>query len=146
MSASELAEAVKIAYRGILHDPIINVNISDYQKPRFTVSGQVAKPGQYELRADITITEALAVAGGMTTQTAKSQVFLLHRTSKEWYQVQKVDIGAIQKGKDMKADVFLKPNDMIFVPEKFISNFRKYVPYGAAIGAYLSASTSAVTF
>jgi hypothetical protein len=33
----------------------------------------------------------------------------------------------------------LQPGDMIYVPEKFIANFRKYVPYtvGGMAGAYL---------
>src|SRR5580704_15408833 len=40
--------AVKKAYQGILHDPIVDADLTDFQKPQFTVSGQVAKPGQYE--------------------------------------------------------------------------------------------------
>jgi hypothetical protein len=35
----------------------------------------------------------------------------------------------------------LKPGDMIFVPEKFITNFKKYVPYSLNAGTYLSNGT-----
>ena len=45
----ELSLAVKKAYAGTLHDPIVNVDITDFQKPFFIVSGQVGKLGQYEL-------------------------------------------------------------------------------------------------
>ena len=69
------------AYAGTLHDPIVNVDLKDFQKPFFTVSGQVGKPGQYELRADITIAEALAVAGGMAPRRRrKSSSFTAPRT------------------------------------------------------------------
>lgn len=131
-----LVLAVKKAYGGILSDPIVSVDIQDFQKPSFTVSGQVAKPGQYELRADITVAEALAVAGGMTMTTAKTQIFLFHRTSKEWMEVTRVNLKAILSGKHMNEDAVLQPGDMIYVPEKFIANFRKYVPYTFNVGTY----------
>jgi polysaccharide export outer membrane protein len=82
LTVPELVDAVKKMYVGILHDPVVNIDVQDFQKPTFTVSGQVGKPGQYELRSDITVAEAVAVAGGMTMQTAKTQVFLFHRASK----------------------------------------------------------------
>jgi polysaccharide export outer membrane protein len=138
MTAPELVIAVKKAYTGVLHDPIINADIQDFQKPFFTVSGQVAKPGQYELRADITVAEALAVAGGMTMGTAKTQIFLFHRTSQDWFEVKKVDLKDILRGKNVNEDAVLRPGDMIYVPEKFIANFRKYVPYSLNAGTYLS--------
>jgi polysaccharide export outer membrane protein len=139
LTAPELAEAVKKAYAGILHDPVINVDVQDSQKPSFTVTGQVGKPGQYELRSDLTVAEALAVAGGMTMQTAKTQVLLFHRTSKDWVEVKKVNLRDILKGKNVNEDAMVKPGDMIFVPEKFIANFRKYVPYsvGGTASSYL---------
>ena len=129
LTTPELVEAVKKAYAGILHDPIVNIAVQDFQKPYFTVSGQVGKPGQYELRSDITVAEAIAVAGGMTMQTAKTQVFLFHRTSKNWMEVKKVNLKDVLNGKNINEDAMVSPGDMIYVPEKFIANFKKYVPY-----------------
>ena len=136
LTAPELVLAVKKAYTGILHDPIVNVDVTDFQKPFFTVSGQVGKPGQYELRSDITVAEALAVAGGMTMMTAKTQVFLFHRTSQNWFEVRKVNTKEILSGKHLDEDATVQPGDMIYVPEKFITNFRKYVPYTVNAGSY----------
>lgn len=137
LTAPELIEAVKKAYAGVLHDPIINIDITDFQKPFFTVSGQVGKPGQYELRSDTTIAEGLAVAGGMAA-TGKQQVFLLRRTPANVYEVKKIDVGAILNGKNVTEVPVLKPGDIIYVPEKFITNFRKYVPYTFNGGTYLN--------
>lgn len=136
----ELVDAVKKAYAGILHEPVINIDVQDFQKPSFTVSGQVSKPGQYELRSDLTVAEAIAVAGGMTMQTAKTQVFLFHRASKDWLEVKKVNLKDVLNGKHANEDAMVMPGDMIYVPEKFISNFRKYVPYtvGGIAGSYLT--------
>ncbi len=133
LTEPELIVAVKKAYVGILHDPIINVQVEDFQKPLFTVSGQVAKPGQYELRQNITVAEALAVAGGMTT-TSRTQVLLYHRSSKDWWEVKQVNMKDVLRGKNVNEDAYLQPGDMLFVPEKWIVNFRKYIPYGLYTG------------
>ncbi len=137
LTAPELVLAIKKAYTGILHDPIVDVDVQDFQKPFFTVSGQVGKPGQYELRSDITLAEAIAVAGGMTMPTARSQVFLFHRASKDWMEVRKVDMKDILNGKNANEDPTIQPGDMVYVPEKFIAKFRKYVPYSLNAGSYL---------
>ena len=136
LTVPELSAALKKAYAGTLHDPIIDVDLKDFQKPFFTVSGQVGKPGQYDLRPNITVAEALAVAGGMAP-TAKTQVFLFHRTSNDWFEVKKLDIKDVLNGKNVNEDPTIQPGDMIYVPEKFIANFKKYVPYSINAGTYL---------
>lgn len=136
LTVPELADALKKAYAVTLHDPIIDVDLKDFQKPFFTVSGQVGKPGMYELRADITVLEALAIAGGMAP-TGKTQVFLFHRTSKDWFEVKKINLKDILRGKNVNETASVQPGDMIYVPENFITNFRKYVPYSLNAGTYL---------
>jgi polysaccharide export outer membrane protein len=98
----------------------------------------VGKPGQYDLRYDTTVSEAIAIAGGFTPQ-AKTQVFLYHRISDGWVEVKKLNLKDILHGKNVNEDAVMKPGDMIFVPEKFITNFRKYVPY--SVGMYVSPQT-----
>ncbi len=132
----DVIEAVKTAYAGTLHDPIVNVDLKDFQKPLFTVSGQVGKPGQYELRSETTVAEGIAVAGGLAP-SAKTQVFLFHKTPNGTFHVEKFDLKDILNGKKLDEDVTLKPGDMIVVPDSFITSFRKYVPYSVTGGAYL---------
>lgn len=134
MTVPEISKAVKAAYAKTLHEPIVDVDLVDFQKPYFVVSGQVGKPGQYDLRYDITVSEAVAVAGGFTP-AAKTQVFLYRRVSAGWVEVKELKLKDILRGKNVNEDVTMRPGDMIFVPEKFIAKFRKYVPYyvGASI-------------
>src|SRR5215470_10732310 len=128
LTVRELVEAVKKAYAGTLHDPIIDVDLVDFQKPFFTVLGQVGKPGQYDLRYDITVTQAIAVAGGFA-RTAKTQVFLYRAVSANWAEVRELKLKDLLNGKNVSEDLHLRSGDMIFVPEKFIASFKKYVPY-----------------
>src|SRR5581483_7794707 len=132
-TVSEIVDTLKTAYAKVLHDPIIAVDLTNFQKPEFTVFGQVGKPGQYELRLDTTVSEAIAIGGGFLP-TAKTQVFLFHRVSTDWVEVKKLDVKQILHGKNIREDVHLQPGDMVFVPEKVIATFRKYVPYSAGVG------------
>jgi protein involved in polysaccharide export with SLBB domain len=128
----EVVEAVKKAYAHTLNDPIVNIDLADFQKPFFTVSGQVGKPGQYDLRYDITVMQAIAVAGGFEP-TAKDQVFLYRAVSSNWAEVREIKLKDILRGKNISEDVHLRPGDMIYVPETKITKFRKYVPYSLAL-------------
>jgi polysaccharide biosynthesis/export protein len=136
LTTPQLVEAIKKAYAGTLHDPIIDVDLIDFQRPYFLVSGQVGKPGQYDLRHDTTVSEAIAIAGGLTPG-AKTQVFVFHRVSSDWVEVRKLSIKELYAGKKAQEDAYLSPGDQVFIPEKFITKFRKYVPYGigTSVGA-----------
>jgi polysaccharide export outer membrane protein len=136
MTVAQLNAAVKQAYSSIVSSAsIVTVEVSNFQKPFFTVTGQVGKPGQYELRADISISEAIAVAGGLLP-TAKTQILFYHKESDQWFRVEKVNLQQVLTGKHLNLDAHLQPGDMIFIPEKGITNFRKYVPYSLSASAY----------
>lgn len=134
LTVPEIILALKKASANILHDPMIDVDLVDFQRPYFMVSGQVGKPGQYDLRHDTSVTEAIAMAGGFLP-TAKTQVFVYHRVSPGWMEVKKLNVKEILNGKNVNEDIQMQPGDMVFVPEKFIANFKKYVPYTTGIYA-----------
>jgi polysaccharide export outer membrane protein len=134
LTIPEIVEALRKAYSKILHDPIIDVDLKDFQKPFFIVGGQVNRPGQYELRHDTTVSQAVAISGGLTAE-GKTQVFLFHRISNDWLEVKKINLKDIYHGKNANEDPRIHPGDTLFIPEKFISKFRKYVPY--SLGIYL---------
>jgi protein involved in polysaccharide export with SLBB domain len=133
LTVPELVAAVKKSYDNVLHEPLVNADLEDFHRSLFTVLGQVAKPGQYDLRYDTKVTEAVAMAGGFAS-TAKTQVLLYRSVPSGWEEVRQLNIKEILNGKNISEDVFLRPGDMIFVPEKGVTKFRKYVPYGLGTG------------
>jgi polysaccharide export outer membrane protein len=128
MTVPEVVDAIKKTYANVLHNPIVDVDLKDFQKPYFMVLGQVGKPGQYDLRYDMTVTEAIAFAGGFAP-TAKTQVFLYRRDGAMWVEAKELKLKDILHGKNVSEDVAMRPGDMIFVPEKTITKVRKYIPY-----------------
>lgn len=131
----QIVDILTKAYSKTMHNPIVSVDVTNFQPPQFTVNGQVGKPGQYPLRFDTTVTEGIAVAGGFLP-SAKTQVFVFHRVSSDWVEVKKLNTKHLLTG-HLSEDVQLQPGDMIFVPDKFIANFRKYIPYSFGLGTGL---------
>ncbi|PYU82083.1 MAG: hypothetical protein DMG50_13200, partial [Acidobacteria bacterium] len=48
----ELVDLLRSTYAKILHDPVINVELKDFEKPYFIVGGEVGHPGKFDLRGD----------------------------------------------------------------------------------------------
>jgi len=130
LTVPELVQAVRLKYTKILHDPIVTADLKDYQKPYFTALGEVTKPGKYELREDITVAEAIAIAGGFVTANAKhSQVLLFRRVSDQWTEVKNLNMKKMLNSKrSLAEDVHLEPGDLVFVPTNFISKLKPFLP------------------
>ncbi len=124
----ELEEAVKSAYSAMLQDPEVTVVLKDYDHPYFVASGEVARPGKYELRGDTTVTEALAIAGGFNGQAKKSQVVLFRRVSDELVETRLLDVKRMLKSADLREDLHLRAGDLLYVPQSTLSKLRRLIP------------------
>jgi len=124
----ELEEAVKSAYSAMLQDPEVTVVLKDYDHPYFVASGEVARPGKYELRGDTTVTEALAIAGGFNGQAKKSQVVLFRRVSDELVETRLLDVKRMLNSADLREDLHLRAGDLLYVPQSTLSKLRRLIP------------------
>jgi polysaccharide export outer membrane protein len=135
----EVRDAIMLAYGKILHDPVITIELRDFEKPHFIVGGEVGRPGKFELRADTTATEAVALAGGFTEKSKHSQVLLFRRVSDDWVEVKDLNMKEITKG-NWREDIHLRPGDMLFVPQNRISKIKPFLPT-SSVGAYMGGAT-----
>jgi polysaccharide biosynthesis/export protein len=128
LTVPQLQQAVANAYRGFLHEPEVTVTLKDFDKPYFLASGEVARPGKYELRGDLTVGEGVAIAGGFTQQALHSQVVVFRRISAYVAESHVIDLKKMLNSRDLHEDLHLQPGDFIFVPQSRISKIRKFVP------------------
>jgi polysaccharide export outer membrane protein len=133
----ELTEAIRRAYQGILHEPIVTVSLKDFDKPFFIAAGQVGHPGKYELRSDTTLVEALAIAGDITTAAKHSQVVLFRHVSNETVEARVFNVKQMLASRNLQEDPHLLPGDMLFVPQNKISKIQRYLPT-TSMGMYAS--------
>jgi polysaccharide export outer membrane protein len=131
----QLTQSIKTAYSKILHDPVISVDPKDFEKPYFVVGGQVGKPGKFDWRGDVTLTQAIAIAGGFTDSSKHSQVLLFRRVSDQWTEAKIINVKKMLSSGNLQEDPELKPGDMLFVPKNMLSKIKPFLPT-SSMGIY----------
>ena len=105
---------------GYLVNPQVTLTIVEYGKRRFTVLGQVQRPGTYEMPSEdaVNLLQAISMAGGYTRIGAPWKI-TLQRTVDGAQKIFKLDADAMSKDKNGKPFEIL-PDDTITVGEKLI--------------------------
>lgn len=100
--------------------PQVTVLVKEYGNKQIYVLGEVKKPGSIQLPAErrLTVLEAITLAGGFTDLAAPDRTKVL-RAANGRNQSIRVEISRITKQGDKSADIFLEPNDTVFVPQSF---------------------------
>jgi polysaccharide biosynthesis/export protein len=81
------------------------INVPETEK--YTMTGFVRSPGVFELDGEVTLLQALAIAGGITDQGAKNRI-----------EIQRA--GIAKPLKNVKMTELIKPGDIITIPRKRI--------------------------
>ncbi len=126
LTLEELTQAIASRYAGILREPVVTVKLTSFAKPFFIVGGEVAKPGKYELQGPLTLSDAVAVAGGFTVGAKTTEVLLFRRFSDELVEVKRVNVKVAQSGA-AREDVRLRPGDSIFVPRSRVGKLERFM-------------------
>jgi protein involved in polysaccharide export with SLBB domain len=127
----ELEATLRGRYAPILRDPVITIALKDFEKPYFIASGDVERPGKYELRGKTTVAEAVAMAGGLKERARRSRILLYRETSTGDVDVTELDFKRMLDRGQLERDLIVAPGDLIFVP-------RSRVPGAATISPLLS--------
>lgn len=119
-----------------LADPEIFILLKDYEKPHFVVGGEVANPGRFELRGTMTAVEAIAMAGGFKSASARhSQVVLFRRVNSDTGETRILNMKHIMYAPKLEEDVALRPGDMLLVPQNRVSKIERFVKW-ANVGIF----------
>jgi len=127
-SVPEVKTLLGDVYKKILHEPVINVELKEFEKPYFIAGGEFGKPGKYELRGDTTVAEAVAIAGGYTDRAKHSQILVFRRVPNGWLEAKRVDIKAMMNRQNLSEDIQVRSGDLIFVPKSVFSKVRQFIP------------------
>jgi polysaccharide export outer membrane protein len=136
-TAEELEESIRQAYVGALHDPEVTVTLKEFDRQFFIASGEVGRPGKYELRSPTTASEAIAMAGGFTVSAKHSQVIVFRHVSPELVEARVVDVKKVLKTRDLNEDLALQAGDFLVVPKSIVSNVMRFMPT-TSMGMFLT--------
>ena len=111
----QLQEVIRKRLDEYIIDPQVEVSLDKAVSARYSVLGDVVKPGIMIMARRLSVYEALAEAGGVLPTGDKTKVVILRRQPDGSLQPISVNIKKIEKG-DAKALVYLEPGDQVIVP------------------------------
>ncbi|MDQ1640617.1 MAG: polysaccharide biosynthesis/export protein [Pyrinomonadaceae bacterium] len=113
--------------RARLESPELTVVLREFQKPYVVVSGEVAAPGKFELRENLTAIQAVLLAGGFKDSAKSSQILVFRKLNADTAEVRSLNFKTLKRTSDLENDLTLQPGDMILVPRNRISKIERYV-------------------
>ncbi len=119
MTVGEAIETLRARYKdGYLVSPQVSLTVRTYAKQRFTVLGQVQKPGAYEMQGteEVSLLQAIGLAGGYTRIADPSNITVKRRESDGKERVIRFNAKRMAKGGD-DASFMLKAGDVVTVGE-----------------------------
>lgn len=137
LTLDEMKQAILAKCRGTLHDPVVNLTLTEFTKPFFVINGQVQHPGKFDLRGLTTISDAIAIAGGFSPGARDSEVLLFRRISPGMAEVKKVDLKQILRAGKIDEDITLQASDSIYVSKSAVGKLERFMSV-AHLGMYFN--------
>ena len=114
-TVEEVAKIIEKHYNEYIIDPQVTVSLDKAASYRYSILGDVGQPGIRLMNHRMTVTEALAEAGGVLSTGDKSKVVVLRRQPNGMLAQIPVNVSNIYKGKATDS-TYLVPGDQIIVP------------------------------
>jgi protein involved in polysaccharide export with SLBB domain len=138
-TVDQVAELIKKRYDEYIIDPQVSVSLDQAGSYRYSVIGDVAQPGIRLMSRRLSVSEAIAEAGGVLQTGDKKKVFVLRKQKTGNLAPIPVNISAIYKGQAPDS-VYLLPGDQVVVPG---NSFKKWQ---TALSTFLPVLTFARMF
>ena len=114
LTAMQLRDKLAIAFGEFMPNPEVAVSVMEVKSYRVSVLGEVQKPGVLQLKADTTVLEAIALAGGFRDFASPGKITILRKDSNG--ATQKIRFNYNRVVKDGENNVTLKSGDVVLVP------------------------------
>ncbi len=126
LTAEELHDALIVAYSNQLRQPELSVVPRTYASRQVFVGGEVARPGIYEMPANIDAYQAVALAGGFLPTARRSDVLVLSRASGAT-EVSEIDLSSRAMRAGFPDAEPLQRYDVVYVPRSRISQVNLFM-------------------
>jgi polysaccharide export outer membrane protein len=129
LTITQLDELFTEKLKAYVKDPEVSIMIRRFgeQANKVVVLGEILSPGVYKFSGPPTIAEVIASAGGYTKYAVLNSIMIIRGDVKTKPEVQKVNLAQILKSGKLTQNVFLKPNDIVYVPRSFIGNVNTFM-------------------
>lgn len=126
LTAAELHDALVAAFAPHLRTPELAVTPRSYASRQVFVGGEVARPGIYEMPANMDAFQAVMLAGGFLASSRRGDVLVLSRAAGEAH-VAQVDLSPRAMRRGFGALAPLQRYDVVYVPRSPISQVNLFM-------------------
>jgi len=95
--------------------PEVTVIVLDSRSKNFYIIGKINRPGTYPLNPDMTVLQAISVAGGLAEWADKDSIRIIRRSGGK-DEILPFDYEKVISGKSLEQNILLNPNDTIIIP------------------------------
>lgn len=119
-----------------LVSPDLTLTLKTYVKPHVMVEGDVNTPGSVEFRNDISVLDAISLAGGFSASGAKNNILLFRRNSDGTGETRVVNLSSLIRRHKLEEVPKLKPGDTLYVSSSKMSKIERITRLGAFGAVY----------
>ena len=114
LTAPQLSAEIKERLSAYIVNPEVSVIVLEVNSPKYFIIGAVHKPGTYQLRGELSVLQALALAGGFTQFASPRNIKLIRNVDGK-QQIRKINYYKMIEDGGV-GNYILRPADTIVVP------------------------------
>ena len=115
LTPEQLRDSLTKTAEKFVEDPNVTVIVKEINSRKVFITGQVAKPGPYNVTSPMTVVQLIANAGGIL-EYADAKNILVMRTENATPTSYRFNYKEVTEGKNLKQNIQLKPGDTVIVP------------------------------
>lgn len=115
-TTTEISSDIATRLRQFFQDqPPVTVQVAEVKSYRVYVIGEVTKPGEFAPGAEISVLQALALAGGFTRFANPDRIVIVRRDARGVRRIPFDFSGVVERG-ELQQNLALQPGDVVIVP------------------------------
>ncbi len=115
LTAKQLKEDIEKRLKEYEELPNVTVIVAEINSYYIYILGEIARPGRYQLKSNISVLQAVSLAGGFTNWASPNSMVVLRRNGEKEEKI-KVRYKKIISGSRPEDNIVLKPGDTIIIP------------------------------
>lgn len=146
LTVEQLENKLKEELSVYIRAPQVSVTVRQYVGNKIVILGEIGYPGIYTYEGTLNLLELVALAGDFTVKAKKESIVVVSGNFTEHPTARRVNIFRVLWKGASTDELFLKPNDVVYVPKSFIGDLNQTIndlqPTASAISTFIGLRNS----
>jgi len=112
-TALDAQESIREKLLSLLTNPQVTIIVLEIHSRQVYITGEVGRPGAYQIEGAINVLQLIARAGGLTQYAHKKDIYIL---TKQTDKPLRFNYSKVVRGLDKEHNILLVPGDTVVVP------------------------------